>query len=737
MPYLLKYILKRTLLGVITLFIFLSVMFFAIQLMLPGDYVTQFALQMGPAEREALEKTLGLKQPIHLRYIRWVGNLLRFDLGTSYSGTPILQILKFRLPYSALLMLIGLSAAFFLGYSLGKWAGWQPRKWISDPIIVLGLLFYASFPPLVAFLTTYTLVPDVRGFIYIYPRSIFRWLTALDLSIVGLFQSTQPQHIFHDVKLIIVVIVSIGVLIGLLTNRHLRRTLHDVTWIRRLLIVFLIIDGILILRELGHSAKQALQATAFPVITFVLMIVGDVLLTTNTSMKDVLGHPFILTARAKGLPDQTVRNKHVARNAILPVLGRLAVLIPFMFSGIAIVEHIFGWPGIGDALWRAILDQDVPLFMGALFFIGVLTLLTQIALELLSLYLDPRLRGQASQPTIANKRLALSIQLSGFQAFSLSKLRLWLKRKRNNWAQKIKRMQSGWRIYIEEPKAVLGLVILLVLFLMALSHPILMNTIWPVGIYDPSTGIDYEVVNPAPPSIKHPLGTTATGLDVLSLLLASTRNSFTLGLTAGIVAACAGVILGLMSEYFRGNFELAFNQITNALLLLPAPIFMAFTGIVLIESGPVKLGIIYGVIAGLGPIAVVMKKYASQFVVKPYVEAAMISGGGAFHIISRHLIPQMIPMAIIQVLVTATGAVIVDGYLSYLGVTRYYINWGTMLFYTERLSEFILGKTLWRAILPPAICFSLFGLSFHLVSNGIHRVVDPQLRTIKSINCQD
>jgi peptide/nickel transport system permease protein len=729
MPEIIRYILKRILLGIITLSIFLSLVFFAVQLMLPGDYVTQYALQLGPEQRELIQEELGLDKPVHLRFFNWFNGLLHLDLGNSFGGEPVNQILRNRFPFTALLLICSLAIAFFTGFISGKWAGWQKRKWISDSIIVISLVFYASFPPFVAFLTSYILIPKIRGWIFIYPRSILRWLTTLELSIPGLYRTIDPHIISHDVSLLVNVIVVFSILFIFLNIPRFKRTLQKVNLLQILTAAMVILFGIIAFNDIGVLTKQLIQVTAIPVITVVLMISGDILLNTITSLKSVLNEPYILSAKAKGLSVRLVRDKHAAKNAVLSVITRFGVLIPFMFSGIAIVEVIFGWPGIGSALWGAILNQDVPLFMGALLLLGLLTLLLQIMLDLVSLYLDPRLLDQAFQITpVEILPTPFILQIKSRQRPRLQVLVDQIKRLRQTWSNNMRRLKNNWKVYIEDPKAVIGLAIFILLVVMAISHPILLETIWSRGIYDPHTGVDYRITNPAPPTWTHPLGTTTTGLDILSLLLVSTRNSFTLGITAGMVAAALGVILGLISAYLRGNYQLAINQVTNAFLLLPAPIFMAFAGMALRDLGPGKLGMIYGLIAGLGPVAMIMREYAAQFVVKPYIEAAKISGSGTLRLITRHLIPQMIPMALIQMLVTATGAVIVDGYLSWLGVTRYYVNWGTMLFYSQILSEYLVGSTLWRAVLPPVICFSLFGLSFHLISNGIHRVVDPLLR---------
>ena len=293
-----------------------------------------------------------------------------------------------------------------------------------------------------------------------------------------------------------------------------------------------------------------------------------------------------------------------------------------------------------------------------------------------------------------------------------------------NW----RRIKGAWIVFIQNRLAIVGLGLLIIFLLMALAHPILISTVWPRGIYHPITGFDMNVIHPSMPSAKHPLGTTIKGLDILSLLLAATRHSFSLGLTAGAVAAMTGTILGVLGAYIRGNLDTLLSQISNVFLLLPPPIFMAFAGSTLRDLGPIELGIVYGLIAGLGNTAILMRTYALTILAKPYIEAARAAGGSVFHIVTRHVLPHMLPMAVLQMLLAVTGAVIVDGYLSYSGGSGYVVNWGTMLKENEMLHEVLGGGTQWFAIFSPVIAFTLFGLAFYLISRGMHQIADPQLR---------
>ena len=304
------------------------------------------------------------------------------------------------------------------------------------------------------------------------------------------------------------------------------------------------------------------------------------------------------------------------------------------------------------------------------------------------------------------------------------RMRRWRQRAKLLW----RRLKIDLGLLLQNRLARLGIGLLAVFLLMAVSQPILLTTAWPRGIYDPVTGIDLQVQHPAPPSSRHLLGTTTTGLDILSLLLAATRHSFALGLTAGIVAAVSGTIIGLVAAYFRGKTDTILSQLSDVVLLLPAPIFMAFMRSMYRDAGPLTLGITYGIIAGIGNTAILMRAYSFQIIVKPYIEAARTAGGSALHIIFRHVVPNVLPMAILQMLLAVTGAVVMDGFLSFYGRTRYAINWGTMVAAGEAMREVVGGQIQWHAILPPVLAFSFFGLAFYLISRGMQNVADPQLR---------
>ena len=294
-----------------------------------------------------------------------------------------------------------------------------------------------------------------------------------------------------------------------------------------------------------------------------------------------------------------------------------------------------------------------------------------------------------------------------------------------NWRQ----FRSSWRAFTENRLAVFGVILILGFALMAIAHPILIATVWPSNIYSPDTGFDIQIAqHPSPPSSKHLLGTDTVGRDVLSVLLASTTPTFVVGLTAAVTAAVIGTLIGAVAAYFRGFVDGIFMQVADAFLLVPAPLLMIIIGARFNDMGPALFGLLFGAVTGLSTAAIVIRSQALATMNKPFIEAARVAGGGAWHVMRRHLIPHLLPLAAVFMMVTATGAVIADGFVSFLGITRTHHNWGGMIFWSFAYQATVNPTITWNVLIPPAIAFSLFAASFYFISRGLQQVADPKLR---------
>jgi peptide/nickel transport system permease protein len=297
------------------------------------------------------------------------------------------------------------------------------------------------------------------------------------------------------------------------------------------------------------------------------------------------------------------------------------------------------------------------------------------------------------------------------------------------------RFKMDWAVFAESRLAILGIVIIAMFGLMAIAHPILMRTIWPRSIYDPVTGFDMAVFShPALPSPGHLLGTDTLGRDVLSMLLAATTPTFTIGLTAALATALVGTAMSVTAAYFRGPVDAIITNVADVFLLFPAPVIMIIIGARFRDLGPVPLGLIYGFVTGAGATALVMRSHALQIVSKPYMEAAQIGGGGSAHIITKHLLPAMLPLAALQMMIAVTGAVVADGFISFFGLTRTVSNWGTLIYDAFVYAQIGSAQgAMWHMLLPAALSFSLFATGFYLVSRGLHRVASPTIREEQAV----
>jgi len=298
-----------------------------------------------------------------------------------------------------------------------------------------------------------------------------------------------------------------------------------------------------------------------------------------------------------------------------------------------------------------------------------------------------------------------------------------------------RRLKGAWGVFAENRLALLGVGLIALFAVLAVAHPILMSTVWTetaagVRVYHPRTGFDPMVMHPSAPSARHWLGTDALGRDVLSMLLAATTPEFVLGLTAAITAAVVGTTIGMISAYYyRGVVDTAFTYLSDAALLMPAPLFMVIISVQFIDSiGPVQFGLLFGVLSGVSSAAIIMRSYALTVMTKPFIEACRVAGGGAVHIITRHLLPHMLPMAALYMMLTVTGAVVADGFVSFFGLERVHLNWGSMMF-NSFTSAMALGTGYeWHTLIPPSVALSLFAAAFYLVSRGLHEIADPRLR---------
>ena len=298
------------------------------------------------------------------------------------------------------------------------------------------------------------------------------------------------------------------------------------------------------------------------------------------------------------------------------------------------------------------------------------------------------------------------------------RLSLWGKSFRGNWA-----------IFMESRIGVVGLVIIIFFGLLALAHPILMNTVWAdeKGVYDPIRGYDIEIAyHPSPPSTRHLLGTDPRGQDVLSQLMYSTRFEFALGIMAAVITVVIATTIGALAAYYGGTVDTILMRLADLVIMVP---FLAILIVMasLITVGMLELALVIGLLSGFGGTTIVIKSQALTVKVKPYIEAARVAGGSNTHIIMRHMVPNLLPIALLYMMFTVTTAIFIEAVLSFFGLTEIEMSWGLMINITQNFG-YILRFDTWYLLIPASLSITLLAGAFYLVGRALDEVVNPRLR---------
>ncbi|NLB61007.1 MAG: ABC transporter permease [Clostridiales bacterium] len=147
-------------------------------------------------------------------------------------------------------------------------------------------------------------------------------------------------------------------------------------------------ESLSLLGKIGDIAQHMF----LPIITLTLLSIGGIMRYTRTNMLEVLNSDYIRTARAKGLPEKRVINKHAFRNTLIPLVTLMSSLLPSMFGGAMITETMYQIPGIGYISYQAIIAGDIPFSMFYMSFILILTLVSLIFADIMYAVVDPRVR---------------------------------------------------------------------------------------------------------------------------------------------------------------------------------------------------------------------------------------------------------------------------------------------------------------------------------------------------------
>ena len=327
-----------------------------------------------------------------------------------------------------------------------------------------------------------------------------------------------------------------------------------------------------------------------------------------------------------------------------------------------------------------------------------------------------------------------------------------------------------WGLFRENRLGMLGLTLIILFAVMAIIHPILMATVWDPRVYDPVIGYDavmteYTVVEgevtdptteidlqtarlelnptirpgevvfiptqPAPPTLDgvnpHYLGTDARGRDILSQLLYSTRSAFFLGAVAAITTVLIATTVGAVAAYFGGWIDGGLMRSADLILLMPLlPVLIVLSAV--FEMTMVILGLMIGILSGFGGVAIVLKSQALAVKVKSYIDAARVAGGSDWHVIFRHIVPNVLPLSFLFMMFGVAEAIAIEATLSFFGLLNVPMTWGIMINSAQTNGYLLSGTSYWWLLFPAGLAVSFLTFAFFLVGRGMDEVINPRLR---------
>lgn len=339
----LAYIIRRLLLLPVLL-LGVTIFVFAIFSLLSPEMRASLYLTDVPRSPDAMERIIhkyGLDQPIYIQYWQWLNQIVRGDLGWSKTAQrPVSEALLHYLPATLELSLWAMLPVILIGIWLGILSAVHQDKLIDHTMRVFALVGW-SFP---------TFVFGLLLLMYFYAK--LQWFPP------GQISDWVTREVINGTFIRYTQMYTIDALL----NGRL-----DVFW-------------------------DSLRHLILPVITLSYVQWALLLRVTRSSMLETLRQEYVTTARAKGLKESTVINKHATRNAMIPVATMGGLLLIGLLNGVVITETIFNYPGIGRWAADAAIRLDILSIVGFTLFNGVLLVVGNLVVDLLYAFIDPRVR---------------------------------------------------------------------------------------------------------------------------------------------------------------------------------------------------------------------------------------------------------------------------------------------------------------------------------------------------------
>jgi peptide/nickel transport system permease protein len=331
-----KFIVRRLLL-LIPILIGLTILIFLFIRLLPGDPASAILGERATPESLArVREALGLDRPLIEQYWEYVSGLMVLDLGSSFlTGRDVADDFFQRFPATIELTVAAMSFALVLGIPLGLLTAKRRGTWIDQGGTVLSLIGI-SIP-------------------IFFLGLMLKWFFSIQFQILP--DSGRIDLIEYNIPRV--------------TN-------------------FMTIDTLLAGQPGGFV--DALRHLVLPAIALGTIPLAIIMRITRASVVDVLNEDYVRTANAKGLPSNVVDNRHVLRNAMLPVVTVIGLQLGLLLGGAILTETIFGWAGVGKWIYDAVLTNDYLIIQSGVLLLAIIFILVNLLVDISYAFLNPRIR---------------------------------------------------------------------------------------------------------------------------------------------------------------------------------------------------------------------------------------------------------------------------------------------------------------------------------------------------------
>jgi len=287
------------------------------------------------------------------------------------------------------------------------------------------------------------------------------------------------------------------------------------------------------------------------------------------------------------------------------------------------------------------------------------------------------------------------------------------------WARRRAALARTWREYRRDRGGLAGLVVLLACVALALAAPVITN----------AQGLDVTAATGGilePPSVRHLLGTDEAGRSVLLLTLWGSRISLLVGFLAAAVSISIGTVVGITAGHARGWSSGLLLRVTDFFLVLPSlPLAIALATVLGHRSLSILI-VVIGVTSWAGT-ARLVRAQTLAVEARPYLERARVLGAGHWQQVTRHVLPNVMPLVLAKTTLTVASAILAEATLSFLGLSDpSRVSWGSMLQRAFHVGAITYGA--WWYLLPPGIAIGVVVLAFTLCGGALEAVLNPRLR---------